>query len=424
MDARLFRYLFENTARAIVMTGCTWDKGAQEQTRYAYSSEIGLQITNSQNGNGSGQMLYGGRPIDLFVMGNFSIEDTKRLIYAIHYCAVKTVIIPYVSPIQRFFLLQTLISHGTDNNEVIEFIRSPYLYMENSGVKRYYFVYGNGNTLEKFNNMYDGYYFESQDNDILDLIEEMEGYRIPVKKAGYIIENRMLFYFGHFGISLQMVRHFVHHYIKSCQIGKFDIQKFDDRQMKKMLLVYQKEFADSGMDSLTMFCSPIEVIASQTDCVLNTIVIDKDDFCHADIQSDDGRCTLKCLLYNDYDVCRCHRTEAALLRAGLLLLGNIKLSRHLKDLKMRYRYVENQIRAITLPNGGHFNNWDIGLADLDVNKNIVFWICPLQVLTSDKVLREIKSINARYRIVGLNGEYGCCFNGFLSEKQEPNLMQQ
>ena len=41
MDARLFRYLFENTARAIVMTGCTWDKGAQEQTRYAYSSEIG-----------------------------------------------------------------------------------------------------------------------------------------------------------------------------------------------------------------------------------------------------------------------------------------------------------------------------------------------------------------------------------------------
>ena len=185
-----------------------------------------------------------------------------------------------------------------------------------------------------------------------------------------------------------------------------------------MLFVYQKEFGDNGMDSLTMFCSPIEIIATQTDCVLNTIVIDKDDFCHADIQSDDGRCTLKCMLYNDYDVCRCHRTENAELRAGLLLLGNIKLSRHMEDLRKRYGFISNQIRAITLPNSGNINNWDSSMAALNAKKNAVFWICPLQAQTPDRALREIKSANARYRIVGLNEEYGCCFNGFLTEKIE------
>ncbi|MCI8447217.1 MAG: hypothetical protein HFH30_02230 [Eubacterium sp.] len=419
MDARLFRYLFENTSKAIIMTGCTWDKGAQDQIRYTYSSEtnfhhlgMGLQAENRQ-------MLYGGRPIDLFVMGNFSIEDAKRLIYAIYNCAVKTVVIPYVTPIHRFFILQTLVARGIEDREIIKFIQAPYLYMEQSPVKRFYFIYGNGNVYEKSDRtMYAGYNFESQSEEILDMIEEMEGYRIPVKKAGYIIDNRMLFYFGHFGMSLQTLRHFVHHYAKSGKIEKFDRNNFDDRQVKKMLFVYQKEFGDNGMDSLTMFCSPIEIIATQTDCVLNTIVIDKDDFCHADIQSDDGRCTLKCMLYNDYDVCRCHRTENAELRAGLLLLGNIKLSRHMEDLRKRYGFISNQIRAITLPNSGNINNWDSSMAALNAKKNAVFWICPLQAQTPDRVLREIKSANARYRIVGLNEEYGCCFNGFLTEKIE------
>lgn len=412
MDTRLFRYLFENTSNAIVMTGCTWDRSAQEQIRYAYSCEMSHNNWRISRLQRKRQMSYGGSPINLFVMGAFSIEDIERLIQAVHYSGVDTLIIPYVTPIQRSFALKTLRSRGIEDPEVERFIRSPYLYLQESQIKNFYFIYGNGQVFQKTDEeMYPGYHLEMQEDEILDIVEEMEGYRIPVRKAGYIIDNRMLFYLGYFGADLRMVRHFMHHYEKSGQIGQFG-----DRQMQKMMLVYLKEFGDPRMDSLTLFCSPVEIITTQTDCVLNTIVVDKEDFCHADIEADEGRCTLKCMLYNDYDVCRCHRTEEAELRAGVLLLGNIKLNKYLTKLRQRYDIVDAQIRALSVPNCGHIQNWDSKFADQNPKKNSIFWLCALQAQTSDRVLREIKEKNARYRIIGLNEGYGCCINGFLTEK--------
>ena len=47
MGVRLFRYLFENTANAVIMSGCIWDKGVQEQLRYVRSEErrVGKECT-------------------------------------------------------------------------------------------------------------------------------------------------------------------------------------------------------------------------------------------------------------------------------------------------------------------------------------------------------------------------------------------
>lgn len=412
MDARLFRYLFENTQNAIVMNGCTWDKEMREQIRYAYSCEMSHNNWRTDARHKPAGILCSNSPVSLFVMGTFSIEDVERLIYAINHGGVDTVIVPYVTTIHRFMIMQTLAFCEIEDPDVIGFLREPYMYLKNSDVKKFYFIYGNGRNFENTEKeLYPGYHFELQDEEILDIIQEMEGYRIPVMKAGYIIENRMLFYFGYYGTDLRMIRHFVHHYAKSGRI-----ERYGKRELQKMLHVYMKDFGDPALDSLTLFCSPVEIIATRTDCVLNTIVIDKEDFCHADIESDEGKCSVKCMLYNDYDVCHCHRKEKAELRAGVLLLGNIKLGKWLPELKYRYKVIENQIRAVTVPNCGHIDNWNRDLLKLNTKKNVVFWICPLQTQTSDKLLKEIKTSNARYRIVGLNEKYGCCINGFLTEK--------
>lgn len=414
MDARLFRYLFENTSNAIVMTGCTWDKEVREQIRYAYSCEMSHNNWRIRHRQEDEKILCSANPVNLFIMGSFSIEDAQRLIYAIHHGGVHTVVLPYVTTIHRFVIMQTLVSRGIEDEEVIEFIREPYLYLKKSTVKKFFFLCGNGKTFEKTDaELYPGYYFEPQHKDVLDFIEEMEGYRVPVVKAGHIVDNRMLFYFGHFGADMRLVKQFVHHYAKSGRI-----QNYGKRELQKMLLIYLKEFGDPGMDSVTMFCSPIEILAMQTDCVLNTIVIDKEEFCHADIEADEGKCSVKCMLYNDYDVCHCHRTEAAELRAGILLLGNIRLAKYVKELRQHYKAVSQQIRAVSIPNCGNLHNWDRKLADMDAKKNAVFWICPLHVQMPDQILRDIKNRNARYRIIALNEEYGCCFNGFLTEKAE------
>lgn len=412
MGTRLFRYLFENTSNAIVMTGCTWDKDAQEQVRYAYSCEMSHHNWHINKKNGIKHVLCGSSPVKLFFMGTFFIEDAERLIYAIHNGKLDTVIIPYVAPIQRFLIAQTMIMRGQQNQEVMGFLQNPYLYMQKAPVKKFYFIYGNGKTFEKTEDeLYPGYYLEDQDQEILDIIEDMEGYSIPVKKAGYIVDNRMLFYFGYFGVDLRMVHQFVSQYTQKGQL-----ENFDKRRLQKMLLFYRKEFGDPEMDALTLFCSPLEVVASKTDSVLNLIVVDKEALCHADIEQDEGRCTVKCMLYNDSDVCRCHRTEDAELRAGVLLLGNVRMNVYFQELKQRYQCIENQIRAITLPSCGHIQNWNRDILQLDTKKNVLFWICTLQPQTSDRVIREIKINNARHRIVGLTENYGCCFNGFLTEK--------
>lgn len=414
MDVRLFRYLFENTSNAIIMSGCIWDKGVQEQLRFVYTCEMSCNSAEQNHQNEAARMLYHGRPIHLFVMGSFSLEDARRLIQAMRHDTVDTVILPYVAPVQRFLIMQTILEQGIKDHDVIEFIRAPYLYLKKSEVKKFFFIYGNERAFEKAESeMYPGNYFQPQDAEVLDMIEEMEGYHIPVMKAGYIMNNRMLFQFGYFGIDLYRIRHFLFHYAKSMRI-----EKFDERQIKKMLLAYRKAFSDCGMETLTMFCSPIEIIASRTDCVLHAIVIDREDLCHADIESDDGRCSVKCMLYNDYDVCHCHRTSEAELRAGVLLLGNISLSKHLHELRSYYQMINKQIRAITIPNGGNILNWESSLVNIDAEKNAVFWICPLGAQMQNQLLREIKSKNARNRIIALNEEYGCCFNGFLTEKEE------
>ena len=394
------------------MTGCTWDKGAGEQSRYVYSCEMSYNDWHINKKYGVKHVFCGTSPINLFVMGAFSIEDSERLIHAIHNVKLDTVIIPYVAPIQRFFIIQTMVRRGQQNKEVMEFIKNPYSYMQKAPVQKFYFIYGNGKTYEKTEEeIYPGYYLKDQDKEILNIIEEMEGDYIPVKKAGYIVDNRMLFYLGHFGVDLRMVYRFVSQYPQKELLGESNKRIF-----QKMLLFYRKEFGNSEMDTLTLFCSPLEVTASKTDCVLNLIVVDKEDLCHADIEEDEGRCTVKCMLYNDSDVCRCHRTEEAELRAGVFLLGNIRMDMFFQELKQRYQSIENQIRAITLPSCGHIHNWNRDLLQLDTKKNVLFWICSLKPQTSDRVLREIKIHNARHRIVGLTENYGCCFNGFLTEK--------
>jgi len=417
MDARLFRYLFENSSNAIIMSGCIWDKGVREQLRYVYTCEMCHNPAEQSRRDRNGTMLYHGSQIHLFIMGSFSLEDVERFIYTIRHDMIDTAIIPYVAPIQRFLVMQSMVSRGIRDPDVMEFVQAPYLYLKKSGIRKFFFIYGNGKAFDKTKvQMYPGFYFESQDKETLDIIEEMEGYRIPVMKAGHIINNRMLFQFGYFGIDLYRIRHFLFHYMKSMRI-----EKVNERQVMKMLLAYRKAFSDCGMETLTMFCSPTEITATKTDCVLNTIVIDKEDLCHADIERDDGRCTVKCMLYNDYDVCHCHRTEHAELRAGVLLLGNIRLSKHIKELRCHYKMVSQQIRAISIPNCGNEYNWESSLTDMDVRKNAVFWICPMCAKMQNQLLREIKSRNARYRIVVLNEEYGCCFNGFLTEKEEADI---
>lgn len=392
------------------MTGCTWEKDMQEQMRYVYSCEISDKTGEDKSCEDNWkQSFYNTKPLDLFVMGFFSIEDIDRLIYAIHNGGVKTAVIPYIPPIRRLMLKQELIANKEVDPEIIEFIQDPYQYMYRSTVINYYFVYGNGEDIKRLDEyMYPGHYFERQSQKVLDMIAQMEGRMIPVVKAGYIVQNRTLFYLGCYGADLQQVMSFIRNY------GDADV----GRHMHKIVDAYREEFGSTAAETITMFCSPMQIMPSDTDCVLNAIVIDTDDMCHADIQGDEGRCSMKCMLYKDYDTCKYHRNpNSMVLRLGVLFLGNIRLNDYISLISQRYSIVNEQIRAFTLPNAGNINNWSSELVQRCDKKNVLFWICPFQQ-SSEHVMWEIKMGNARNRLITLSDKFGCCLNGYLGEKRE------
>ena len=147
MDVRLFRYLFENTSNAVIMSGCIWDKGVQEQLCYVYSCEMNHNPSETNWQNGDGSLSYNGSSVHLFIMGSFSFEDAVRLIHTIRKDAPDMVVIPYVAPIQRFLIMQMIQGQGIKDPDIIEFIKAPYLYMKKSQVKKFFFIYGNGKTF-------------------------------------------------------------------------------------------------------------------------------------------------------------------------------------------------------------------------------------------------------------------------------------
>ena len=66
-------------------------------------------------------------------------------------------------------------------------------------------LYGNGQMLPREqDNLLEGHYFERVDRRIQEMVTEMEGVFIPVYYAGYIVENQWLYYFGTYGVEMQM----------------------------------------------------------------------------------------------------------------------------------------------------------------------------------------------------------------------------
>lgn len=416
MASKMFRYLFRNTSQGIVMTGCTWEKDVQEQVRYAYSCEVTDSIWETAVRYGKNQNAFcSDKPLDLFVMGAFTIEDIARLISAIHHGGVRTAVIPYVSPIQRLVVIRELNRSRLNLPEVMDFIQDPYKYLEKSSVGKFYIVCGNGSDLQRLDeNVYPGCHFENQSREVLEMVAKMEGYPVPIVKAGYIVEGQMLFYLGCYGLELSDITEFVYSYSQS------DGGAGSEDYMTRMLKAFLSEFGNSSVQTVTMFCGPLQTSVAETDCVFNTIVIDPDDKCHADIMEDEGRCSMKCFLYKDYDTCKNHRcADSICLRIGVLLLGNICLRNHFTVFNRRYHIINEQIRALTLPNGGNPENWSSRLVQRQDKKNVLFWICPVQQDSrmSEQVLWEIKMQNARNRIIHLNEDYGFCMNGYLTDKR-------
>ncbi len=382
MEARNFRYLFENTADGIVLSGGIWNSVDDRCTNFTYV--CGLRNQKRSDCTGHGFLFRFERsdePCHIFILASFSVHYIRILLKMISQRPIETVILPYVSPKQRLALLQWEQGEEAHDADLTEFMAHPYSYLKSAGVREVYLLYGNGEVWSgSREQMAPGAYFDLLAERELRQIQEAEGGYVPVVKAGYMIENDWLFYFGHYG-----------------QSG--DLYEQPDSIISS---------------SIVMFQSPLYTDSTRTDSVMTGKVFSREKECSPFFNINDKNCIYKCLYEEDYAVFRKHKKTYRIAGCfGTLAVGNVNMGRYLPEVYMRFRSVLMQVRAITLPSCGNREYWNRQCLTMMPREDIQYWICGAERTTSPFVVTDVVTASPKNRMILINGEYGYCFSGYL-----------
>jgi hypothetical protein len=391
MEARNFRYLFENTDDGIVLSGGIWDMRDNQCTNFAYV--CGMRNKKEVDNEGHGAMFRFERnnePCHIFILASFSIYYIKTLLRMLHRHQLRTVLLPYVSLQHRLALLQWYQGERKLEPGLAEFMEHPYTYLKNTGVENVYLLQGNGEVWRGEEHQFaSGHHFELLDKGKLQTINEMEGHYVPVVKAGYIIENDWLFYFGHYEPDVSLY-----------------------------------EQPGSIINStIVMFQCPLHTGSDETDSVMAEKVFSRQKNCVPYFDIEEKNCFYKCIYEEDYTVYRKHkkqyREEGCF---GTLTVGNVNMGRYLQEIFGRFYGVRKQIRAITISSCGNREYWNRQCLTMMLGEDLQYWVCGLDRTTSPFVISDVAVASPLNRIVTISEEYGYCFSGYLVPFEEDNVV--
>lgn len=417
MEARNFRFLFENTSDGIVHSGCILDTIEDMCTNFTYM--CGVQ-GKKENVNRKERVLGIEKINDtchILILASFSLPHIRKMLKILENKIVETVVLPYVAPIQRLMFLQRIIDESRINHDLLIFMEQPYLYLKNAGVRNIYFLYGNGDDITMDINQLDsGHYFELADQEDITLVKELEGEYIPIVKAGYIIENNWIFYFGSYGKDISNFNQFSRQYFggKKTPIFRHKGERFN-LEMHQILHEYTKQFGKNIAATVVMYQGPLDTKCQETDSVMTGKVFTKNQGCVPEISEDGRNCFWKCSYQEDHTVYRRHKNSKEEDGCvGMLLLGNIDMNKWLPEIRRRYGCVIHQVCGVTIPRGGKREYWNRQCLSLLYGENTKYWVCGLDWETSPTVISDIIVSNPKNQVVTISEEFGYCFSGYLT----------
>ena len=425
MRGKYFRYLFENLDGVLIHIGSVYDKEKQKTTNYIYM--VGSYYRNVPHGGEHEiYMEESAVPdeIDILIMGGYTVKDVNKLIYMISKHQVKTIILPYLTPIQRLVLVEEINEGTIAAEESSHFLKDPYLFLEKTGIPNICFLYGNGLPIvRKPEEAGPVIQFESADRETLKLIREMEGNDIPVMRAGYIVENGWLFYFGAYGIDIHICSEFIKDYFSHIEnVYKTSESISEDyvRQTKRLVQRYQKKFGNFPATTVTMFAGPLYASSDENEIYITEKDINAAASCRAwNGNPKDSGCILRCPRGKDYDVMQLYKNSGAKEeRIGILMLGNANLNRYYAEIRRRFYVVSTRIRGISVPNCGNGEDWNHQVLGLSEAEDRVYWICCKQDITSVGVVGDIVLSAPNNRLLTIGNGQRCCISGYIIPKED------
>ena len=364
--------------------------------------------------------------IDILVMGCYNADFVSRLMDIIAEHRIHMVILPYLVPIQRLALAEELKKANMATEEAIRFLQDPYQFLKECGISYIYFLYGNGAAIGRsLQELSRGIHFELADRNVLELIQEMEGYRVPVVRAGYIVENDWLFYFGVYGIDIQVFSDFTRDYfshLENIHEVSENVQEDYANQMKRLLLEYLKRFDASPATTVAMFEGPLYADPQENDSFMTEKEFGRKMSCERWARyGDDNRCmcTISCVYGKDYDNLNSGKKKGwDESRFGMLMLGNVNLNRYITDVAARFWILKGSIRAICISNCGSGEDWNHQVLKLSDGGDRIYWICNKHDMTSAGVVNDIALSAPNNRFLAIDSNWGCCFSGYIVPKED------
>lgn len=427
MRGRYFRYLFESPDGGLMHIGSIYNREDQRTTSYIYMVESYCRAGTQEGGENRNQTeeLLPER-IDILVMGCYTTEYVIKLIDIVKRYEIGMIILPYLTPIQRLVLVEEMKDGSAKGKEAVRFLQDPYRFLNESCTGRIYFLFGNDSVITREpEELEQGIFFRSVDDEDLQLVREMEGYTVPVVRAGYIIENDWLFYFGVYGLDIQVLSDFTRDYFSHIEnINKLSENVSEDyvSQMKRLLQEYQNKFGNSPATTVVMFVNPLYAFPGENDCFMTEKESGGKECCKMRRRlQGDGRClcTVSCAGDTDYDMIRQQRRgEQDESRFGILLLGNVNLNRYLPEIAARFWMVRFRIRGITVPNCGSGEDWNHKMLGFTTKRERIYWICNKNDITSVGVVSDIVLSRTNNRFLTLDQNTGCCFSGYIVPKED------
>ncbi len=421
MLANYFRTLFENERDGIVQSGCIFDRSMERYTNFIYaagsysqnyvrqeqyqSDEYDIEILKRQ---GTGEVA-----VDLFVLASYSLSYIRRLFVLLEQKHVKTVILPYLTPIQRLMIAECMPNAFGRRKEMIQFLDAPYHFLKEKNVEHIYLLYENGTPISNVDaSLTTGIHFEAVDETVQNLVDEMEGVHVPVVHAGYIFENQWIFYFGVYGPDITQISKLVREKWK---------EEIDQGKVGEATELFLKSFGRDAYGSIVMYHGPLYDHPTQIKSMMTGKVFHSSRSCMSYIPNDGSSCSMACQYHHDHDVMQNQKKHSfQYARYGTLLLGNINLKRYFSDIAMRFWEIRNQVRAIGLPNCCVEEYWNSQILKLIHGSDMIYWVCPVRKYTSTRALLQIITESSFNRLIQVNAEYGFCISGYLVPYDEEN----
>lgn len=355
--------------------------------------------------------LEDGAILDICVLGVYTYATIIVLLHILKKYPTCTVLLPYITPLQRLHLAGNIPIDHPHRRELIYFLDYPYESLRKTGAENIYFLCGNGDPIRgNLDYLEEGYHFTMENDELTKLICGMEGQTIPVLKSGYIRENDWLFYFGAFGTNVLRIKAFTRQYAKQNK-GK---PGSDYQKLQEMLKLFERQFGSSPYPSILLYHGPVWDSPREYTSLMTGRNFPADRGCQAGISPNGVDCAIKCQHDNDYECMQYHRDKKRnQSRMGIWHLGNISLKEYLPQILLYFEDIIGKTRGLTVPECGSGELWNPQILKQFLGEETIYWITSAENCSNPGQLIEILTKQAYNRLININDAFSYCFSGYL-----------